>query len=64
MDETNFAKLINTKIHEKHSNIPRDFVIPFLFIDPVVDVFRDPCDKYSRTVTLQEKEQFVIYTEK
>ena len=64
IDETRFAKDINKKIHEKHKNLPEDLQIPFLFIDPVVDIFEDPCDKKASQVTSREKEQFQKYTDK
>ena len=64
IDETRFARDINKKIHEKHKNLPEDLQIPFLFIDPIVDIFEDPCDSKTREVTSREKEQFQKYTDK
>ena len=64
IDETRFAKDINKKIHEKHKNLQEDMEIPFLFIDPVVDIFEDPCDIKAGHVTSREKEQFQKYTDK
>ena len=63
MDETKFAIDINNQIHQAH-NIPEDLKIPFLFIDPVVDIFKDPCNDGTREVTSREKEQFQKYTDK
>ena len=64
IDELSFANDINKKIHEKHKNLPKDVEIPFLFIDPVVDIFKDPCNSGTTQVTTREKEQFQKYTDK
>ena len=64
IDETRFANDINKKIHEKHKNLAEDLQIPFLFIDPVVDIFEDQCDVKASHVTSREKEQFQKYTDK
>jgi len=37
--------------------------IPFVFIDPVVDIFKDPLDKSTKNVSLREKQQFRKYTD-
>ena len=64
-NEKSFAESINKKIHEKHLYLDRDLEIPFIFIDPVVDIFEDPCDKTkTREVSTREKEQFQTYTDK
>ena len=64
IDETKFAYLLNKEIHEKHKNLPDDLEIPFLFIDPVSHIFKDPCDNETRGVTVREKEQYRKYTDR
>ena len=63
-DEAKVADLLNKEIHEKHKNLPEDLKIPFLFIDPVSHIFKDPCDDETREVTVREKEQFRKYTDR
>ena len=65
-DETKFAEEIDRKIHEKHKNLQKNLNIPFLFIDPVVRIFDDPCDTESSglDVTSREIEKFQEYTDK
>lgn len=51
------------QIHDKHSNLPKNLQIPFLFIDPVLDIFKDPCDSKTRKLDSIEKIRFQEYTD-
>ena len=64
MDETKYADLLNKEIHDKHKKLPDELKIPFLFIDPVCHIFKDPCDSKTRDVTDREKEMFRKYTDR
>ena len=63
-DETSYENKVNKIIHKTHNNLAADLQIPFLYIDPVVDIFEDPCDANTTHVTTREKEQFQKYTDK
>ena len=53
---------MNSKIHEKHPNIPENLTIPVVFIDPVLQIFKDPCESKTISISDREKEMFDNYT--
>ena len=61
-DEESYGKSLNTKIHEKHPNIPDTLTIPVFFIDPVLHIYKDPCDADTLSISDREKEKFDHYT--
>ena len=61
-DEERYAASLNSKIHEKHPNIPENLTIPVVFIDPVLQIFKDPCDSKTIPISDREKEMFDNYT--
>ena len=61
-DEESYGKSLNAKIHEKHPNIPDTLTIPVFFIDPVLHIYKDPCDADTLSISDREKEKFDHYT--
>lgn len=53
---------MNSKIHEKHPNISDNITIPVVFIDPVLHIYKDPCDPQSLTISDTERKKFDEYT--
>ena len=60
-NETTYARDLNKIIHEKHSNVLSNLTIPVVFIDPVIHIFKDPCDSRTNPVSSTEKEKFHTY---
>lgn len=53
-----------SKFHSDPLNVNADLRIPTMFIDPVVDIFVDPCEPTYRKPEQREKEKFVEWTQR
>jgi hypothetical protein len=63
LDEELQEKLWKEKFHTE-LNVPRDIRIPGVFIDPVVNIFADPCNSNFNSPEKREIEKFTEYTDK
>ena len=50
------------KLHKAPFNVNRSISLPFVYIDPVVDVFDDPCNDPRSMPSNQEFRAFEKYT--
>ena len=64
LDEAKRQDLWDTKFHSPPLNVEPSIRIPSMFIDPVVDVFVDPCDPTYRRPSRREKEKFLHWTQR
>ena len=64
LDEAKRQDLWDTKFHSPPLNVEPSIRIPSMFIDPVVDVFVDPCDPTYRRPSRREKEKFLLWTQR
>ena len=64
LDEEKRQNLWDKKFHSSPLNVNPSIRIPTMFIDPVVDVFVDPCEPSYRPPSLREKEKFHEWTQR
>ena len=64
LDEAKRQDLWNLKFHSPPLNVEPSIRIPSMFIDPVVDVFVDPCEPTYRQPSRREKEKFHHWTQR
>jgi len=64
LDEAKRQDLWNLKFHSPPLIVEPSIRIPSMFIDPVVDVFVDPCEPTVRQPSRREKEKFHQWTQR
>ena len=64
LDEGKRQQLWAEKFHGSPLNVDPAIRIPTMFIDPVVDIFIDPCNPEFRKPEQREKEKFVEWTQR
>ncbi len=64
MDEESRSKEWENKLHLPPFNVNRTLNIPFVFIDPVVDVFEDTCNPNTMQPSKREVDKFMEQSDK
>ena len=54
----------SSKFNTPPLSVDSSITIPVMFIDPVVEIFSDPCKPYYVGASIQEKEKFQEWTSK